>query len=68
VACVVLETMLRPALILLCIALTQCARQGPPAPLLSCRATEGTIAIDGIAQPAISTYCRNDQGEVTLGH
>ena len=67
-ACVVLETMLRPALILLCIALIACARQGPPAPLLSYRTAQGTIEIEGVAQPAVSTYCRNDRGEVTLGH
>jgi hypothetical protein len=55
-------------LLLICVALAACGRSGPPAPLLSCRTVQGTVEIDGAAEPAISTYCRDGKGDVSLGH
>ena len=46
--------------------LVACTRQGGPAPLVRCLVQEGTVAIDGAAQPSISTTCRDADGNISL--
>jgi hypothetical protein len=60
-------TMLMRLALALCLSfLAACTRQGGPAPLVRCQVQEGTVAIDGTAQPAISTRCRDEEGNVSL--
>jgi len=58
--------LMRFALALCLSLLAACTRQGGPAPLVKCQVQEGTVAIDGTAQPAISTLCRDEEGNVSL--
>src|SRR4051794_21031095 len=60
-------TMHRAFVILPAVAgLASCARHGPPAPVLACRSQQQVVTIEGTAQAAVSTWCRDSDGRVIL--